>query len=86
MMGAAAVLMIVFLMVDPARGTADGSQLRPTTPVNDLKALSKNRSFVMSVVAFTCVTNSRFSTFNFLLQGPVGILESLSQLTKNGAS
>lgn len=57
-MGAAAVLMIVFLMVDPARGTADGSQLRPTTPVNDLKALSKNRSFVMSVVAFTCVTYS----------------------------
>ena len=36
-MGALAVLAIIFLMSDPPRGKADGSHLQPTSPVNDIK-------------------------------------------------
>ena len=32
-MGALAVLAIIFLMTDPPRGKADGSQLKPTSPI-----------------------------------------------------
>jgi len=55
-MGALAVLAIIFLMSDPPRGKADGSHLQPTSPVNDIKALSRNKSYVLSTIAFTCVT------------------------------
>jgi len=54
-MGAVAVTMIVFLMVDPKRGQADGSRLRPTSPISDIKALAGNKSYMLSTVAFTCV-------------------------------
>ena len=54
-MGAVAVFMIVFLMVDPKRGQADGSKLKPTSPISDIKALARNKSFFFSTVAFTCV-------------------------------
>jgi len=54
-MGAVAVFMIVFLMVDPKRGQADGSKLKPTSPISDIKALVRNKSFFFSTVAFTCV-------------------------------
>ena len=54
-MGALAVLMIIFLMVDPKRGQADGSKLKPTSPLSDIKALVGNRSYMLSTVAFTCV-------------------------------
>jgi len=54
-MGAVAVFMIVFLMVDPKRGQADGSRLKPTSPFSDIKALARNKSFFFSTVAFTCV-------------------------------
>lgn len=55
-MGALAVLGIIFLMTDPPRGKADGSHLKPTSPASDIKSLAKNKSFVLSTVAFTCVT------------------------------
>jgi len=55
-MGAIAVLGIVFGMKDPPRGQADGSHLKPSSPVSDVKALAKNRSFTLSTIAFTCVT------------------------------
>ena len=42
-MGAIAVLGIVFGMTDPPRGQADGSHLKPSSPVSDVKALAKNR-------------------------------------------
>eukprot|EP00088_Acartia_fossae_P070919 TRINITY_DN9614_c0_g1_i12.p1 TRINITY_DN9614_c0_g1~~TRINITY_DN9614_c0_g1_i12.p1 ORF type:complete len:587 (-),score=117.68 TRINITY_DN9614_c0_g1_i12:765-2525(-) len=55
-MGAIAVLGIVFGMTDPPRGQADGSHLKPSSPVSDIKALAKNRSYTLSTIAFTCVT------------------------------
>lgn len=55
-MGAIAVLGIIFGMTDPPRGQADGSHLKPASPISDIKALAKNRSFALSTVAFTCVT------------------------------
>jgi len=54
-MGALAVFMIVFLMVDPERGAADGSKLKPTSPISDLKSLVRNKSYVFATIAFTCV-------------------------------
>jgi len=57
-MGAIAVFLIIFGMSDPPRGNADGSHLRPTSVVSDLRALGKNKSFVLSTIAFTCVTYS----------------------------
>ena len=36
-MGAIAVLAIIFLMTDPPRGKADGSHLKPTSPISDMK-------------------------------------------------
>ena len=47
-MGAVAVFMIIFLMVDPKRGQADGSKLKPTSPLSDIKALVRNRSYLYS--------------------------------------
>jgi MFS family permease len=55
-MGLFALLLIVFFMVDPERGLAEGAHLRPSSPMIDLKALGKNKSFVLSTVGFTCVT------------------------------
>ena len=34
-MGALAVLAIIFLMTDPPRGKADGSHLKPTSPLRN---------------------------------------------------
>jgi hypothetical protein len=39
-MGALAVLGIVFLMTDPPRGKADGSHLKPTSPARQETATS----------------------------------------------
>ena len=54
-MGALAVFLIIFLMTDPERGAADGSRLKPTSPVSDVKALLRNKSYVFSTIGFTCV-------------------------------
>jgi hypothetical protein len=40
-MGIVAVLLISFVMHDPVRGMNEGSQLRPTTWINDLKELCR---------------------------------------------
>lgn len=66
-MGLFAVLLIVFFMIDPNRGQSDGARLRPTSPMVDLVALAKNKSFVMSTVAFTCVT---FTAGSLMWWGP----------------
>jgi len=55
-MGGLAVVMIVFLMLDPERGAADGSRMKPTSVVSDVKSLCRNKSYMFSTVAFTCVT------------------------------
>jgi len=54
-MGALAVFMIIFLMIDPERGAADGSKLKPTSPISDLKSLVRNKTYVFATIAFTCV-------------------------------
>jgi len=55
-MGLFALILIVFFMVDPERGLAEGAHLRPSAPLIDLQALSKNKSFVLLTIGFTCVT------------------------------
>ena len=55
-MGLVAIVSIIFLLVDPPRGASEGSRLRAgRTPMDDLKGLSRNKSFVLSTIAFTCV-------------------------------
>ena len=55
-MGLIAISCIIFLLVDPPRGASEGSRLSAgRTPTEDLKGLAKNKSFVLSSVAFTCV-------------------------------
>ena len=56
-MGAVAVFMIIFLMVDPKRGQADGSKLKPTSPLSDIKALVRNRSYLYSTGEVTSTQN-----------------------------
>ncbi|PSN36607.1 Protein spinster [Blattella germanica] len=55
-MGLIAVLLIIFVMVDPERGRSEGSGLAPSSWTTDLKALCKNRSFMLSTAGFTCVS------------------------------
>ncbi|KAF4527802.1 hypothetical protein B566_EDAN016214 [Ephemera danica] len=55
-LGAIAVLLIMFVMQDPERGQSEGhSHLRPTSWSSDIKSLCKNRSFMLSTLGFTCV-------------------------------
>ena len=55
-MGLIAIVSIIFLLVDPPRGASEGSRLRAgRTPIEDLQGLWKNKSFVLSSIAFTCV-------------------------------
>lgn len=55
-LGLVAVLLILFVMSDPPRGESEGhGDLKATTYAQDLKSLARNRSFVFSTVAFTCV-------------------------------
>ncbi|KAH8285024.1 hypothetical protein KR054_004016 [Drosophila jambulina] len=54
-LGVVAVLLIV-LIKDPERGQSEGSHhLEATTYKQDIKALLKNRSFMLSTAGFTCV-------------------------------
>jgi len=55
-MGLIAIIAIIFLLVDPPRGASDGSRLSPDrTPIEELKGLLRNKSFILSTLAFTCV-------------------------------
>ena len=66
-MGLFAILLILFLMIDPERGHADGAHLIPSSPKDDLKALMNNKSFCLSVIGFTCVT---FTAGSLMWWGP----------------
>lgn len=55
-MGLLAILLIIFFMIDPERGHADGAHLTPGSPKEDLTALAKNKSYMLSLAGFTCVT------------------------------
>lgn len=55
-MGAVAVLAILFMMHDPIRGESENSEhLQTSSWYEDIKALSKNASFMLSTLGFTCV-------------------------------
>ncbi|XP_053609288.1 protein spinster isoform X2 [Plodia interpunctella] len=54
-LGAIAVGLILWPMQDPERGQAEESQIKATSYREDLQSLIKNRSFMMSTLAFTCV-------------------------------
>ena len=55
-LGLIAVFLILFCMKDPPRGEIEGHEdMAATSYVQDLKSLAKNRSFILSTLAFTCV-------------------------------
>lgn len=55
--GCVATILILALLIDPPRGESEGhSQLEASSYTEDLSSLAKNKSFVLSTLAFTCVT------------------------------
>lgn len=55
-LGTIAVLLIIFVLVDPPRGEAEGQEnLKASSYCEDLKHLFMNRSFILSTLGFTCV-------------------------------
>ncbi|CAG0913531.1 unnamed protein product [Notodromas monacha] len=54
-MGMLAIIFIIFFMDDPPRGESEGAHLQTTSWGQDIKALCKNASFMLSTVGFTCV-------------------------------
>ena len=55
-LGTIAVLLIIFVLVDPPRGEAEGQEnLKSSSYCEDLKHLFMNRSFILSTLGFTCV-------------------------------
>uniref|UniRef100_L7LYG8 Putative spinster n=1 Tax=Rhipicephalus pulchellus TaxID=72859 RepID=L7LYG8_RHIPC len=56
-LGALAVLLILFVLREPLRGASDGAtNMGPSTLKDDLRALVTTRSYVWSTLGFTCVT------------------------------
>lgn len=56
-LGAVAVLLVLFVLQEPLRGASDGATaLGPSSLKDDLRALATNRSYVWSTLGFTCVT------------------------------
>uniref|UniRef100_A0A2A4JZG3 Major facilitator superfamily (MFS) profile domain-containing protein n=1 Tax=Heliothis virescens TaxID=7102 RepID=A0A2A4JZG3_HELVI len=74
-LGIMAVILILAVLQDPARGQAEDSQMKPTTYSQDIKALIKNPSFMLSTLAFTCVA---FVTGALAWWGPQFIFLGLS--------
>jgi len=55
--GILAVVLILFFLEDPPRGHSEGhGNLQASTYKEDLRSLGRNKSFVLSTLAFTCVT------------------------------
>jgi len=56
-LGAVAILGIIFFLKDPPRGESEGhEQLKATSYTQDLKSLTSNKSFILTTLGFTCVT------------------------------
>jgi MFS family permease len=55
-LGTIAVLLILFVLVDPPRGEAEGQEhLEASSYSEDIKHLIMNKSFIFSTLGFTCV-------------------------------
>ncbi|XP_012275292.1 protein spinster isoform X2 [Orussus abietinus] len=55
-LGIVAIFLLLFVVRDPVRGEKEGgSHIASTTWLNDMKALLKNPSFMLSTAGFTCV-------------------------------
>ncbi|XP_045536758.1 protein spinster isoform X1 [Papilio machaon] len=74
-LGAVAVILVAFVMQDPERGQAEESTMKPTSYGDDLRALVKNPSFMLSTLAFTCVA---FVTGALAWWGPLFIYLGLN--------
>lgn len=73
--GAVAVILILFFLEDPPRGQSEGhGEMQAQTYAEDLSGLAKNKSFVYSTLAFTCVT---FCTGALSWWGPVFIAKAI---------
>ncbi|XP_063225002.1 protein spinster isoform X1 [Bacillus rossius redtenbacheri] len=73
--GFVAVLLILLVMDDPARGESEGSaHLAPTSWREDIAQLCRNRTFMLSTAGFTCVA---FVTGALAWWGPIFIYEGL---------
>ncbi|KAG0698160.1 Protein spinster [Chionoecetes opilio] len=56
-MGLLALVLILLLVRDPPRGSSEGGQhLQSTSFTSDIAYLFSNKSFILSTLAFTCVT------------------------------
>jgi len=78
--GAVAVIGIVVFMMDPPRGESEGHQdMKAQSYKEDLISLAKNKSFVFSTLAFTCVT---FVTGALSWWGPKFIEDGLQTLNE----
>ncbi|XP_015595846.1 protein spinster isoform X2 [Cephus cinctus] len=55
-LGIIAIFLLLFVVRDPIRGEKEGGKhLHSTSWINDIKALTKNPSFMLSTAGFTCV-------------------------------
>lgn len=80
-LGGVAVILILFFLLDPPRGASEGhGHLEATTYYDDLIGLCKNRSFVLSTLAFTCVT---FCTGALSWWGPKYVENGILSLSLN---
>ncbi|XP_058807944.1 protein spinster isoform X2 [Phymastichus coffea] len=73
-LGVIAIILILVVVKDPARGEKEGSHIKSTSWSDDIKALMKNRSFMLSTAGFTCVS---FVTGALAFWGPIFILYGL---------
>lgn len=70
-------VLLYFLLTDPVRGEAEGGEnMHATSWFTDIKALSRNRSFMGNTFGFTCVT---FAAGSLAVFGPQFMGHALRQ-------
>lgn len=75
-LGVICVILIMTVVKEPVRGAADGGEhLRNTDFLTDLRALVKNKSFMLSSLGFTCVA---FTTGALALWAPIFMQDSIT--------
>merc|ERR1712240_531536 len=79
--GVIAVILIMVFLMDPPRGESEGHQdMQAQTYKEDIVSLAKNKSFVFSTLAFTCVT---FCTGALSWWGPAYIQDGLRTMKED---